>query len=179
MKRTIVSLLTLGALAVACGSPSDNDSAPPTNPDDATDDLFALQAGTYVIDRLWDLQDGCGREPLHPQDPITAVESELENDGQGKISIDRCLFDGRQLGGDVIENRGTLSVRHANRQDSFGEYVAQYDQECRFEVTVTANNTIEGLFTEYQRNRNDIMREATQVSAESCATSYKVVMTKR
>lgn len=177
MKRIALTLMTLGALT-ACGVSNDSEDAPPTNPDDGDEDNFALQPGEYGIDRLWELSDGCGREPLHPQDPITAVTFNLSNDGAGKISMDRCLYENRQLGGDVIQNRGTLSVRHGKRQDSFGDYVAQYDQECRFEVTVTANNTIEGLFTEYQRSRNDIMREAT-VDVESCATSYKVVMTKR
>jgi len=175
----MTTVCALALLTTACGRESDADSAPPRQHDeDGDDDFFAVESGTYYIERVWDLRDGCVREPMQAEDPITAVPFTLVNGGNGAISIDRCSYDNTQLNGDVLENRGTLSVRHSKRQDGSGDYVAEYEQECRMELEVTGPNTFEGLYTEYQRSRNDVMRALT-VDAESCETSYRVVMLKR
>ncbi len=179
MKTLIATACALSILTVACGRQSDDDAAPPRQHDeDGDDEFFALESGTYYVERVWDLRDGCGREPMHAQDPITAVPFTLVNGGNGSITLDRCSYDNKQLGGDVLENRGTLSVRHSKRQDGSGEYIAEYEQECRLELEVTGPNTFEGHYAEYQRNRNDVMRLAS-VDVPTCETSYRLIMTKR
>lgn len=179
MKTILTAACVLALLTTACGRQSDEDAAPPRQQgENGDDDFYALESGTYYIERVWDLRDGCVREPMQADDPITAIPFTLINSGNGQISIDRCSYDNKQLRGDVLDNRGTLSVRHSKRQDGSGDYIAEYEQECRMEIEMTAPNTFEGLYTEYQRSRNDVMRALT-VDTPSCETSYRIVMLKR
>ncbi len=181
-ESTILSWTAAGAFVAmlsACGSDgTGGQNAPPRRAEDASDETFALESGTYYIDRVWDLSDGCGREPLNPQDPITATSFTLTNGGDGKVTLDRCLYDGTSTTGDVLDNKGVLTARHPGRKDVYGDLTAIYDQECRMEVKLTANNQLEAAFSERQAGRNQAMREAS-VDTDTCTTSYKVTMSKR
>ncbi len=180
----LAGAIALGSFAASCGSDGDGGgSAPPRRdaPDDDDDDddgLFALESGTWFVDRVTDIQDGCNSQPLEGNDPITSTPFTLSNPGNGKIVIDRCSYNGSSIQGDVLDNKGVLVVRHAGRKEGTGEFQAQWDQDCRFEITVTGDNQIQGRFTETETNRNDVMRALT-VDVPQCSTSYNVEMSKR
>jgi hypothetical protein len=174
----ILALVTALGLA-ACGSGDGDQEAskgapPPVAPGD-DDEAFALTSGTYYVSSVHDLQDGCGKEPLNGTDPLTQVPFVLSNDGQGRVTIDFCSYDGRSVTGDVRGNVGTLAALHSNRKVGGGAHPAEFSQDCRIELTVTAADHFDARYVETQRNRNDIMRQATVDLAE-CTTSFDFSM---
>lgn len=174
-----VLLATLFLSLSACGVSDDEErSAPPPVVGGTSDTLFALEGGTYYASDLRDLQDGCGKKPMESDRPLTSVPFFLANDGASNISIDFCSYDGRMLQGAVRGNEGTLAVNHANRRVGSGTNVPEFTQDCRLDLTVTADNRFEGHYVETQRNRNEIMRLAT-VDVPECTTSFKFVMERK
>lgn len=167
-------------LAAGCGDGGGTSQGePPPIAKGSSDSAFALENGTYYFERLFDLQDGCGRDPLDSSDSITSVAFNLLNKGDGQITIDRCIYDGSSVTGQVRNNHGTLTVLHSLRRDGSGSVVAEYQQECRLTVNVTSDNQIEGRSVERQSNRNAVMKVASGVDADSCNTSYDFTFSKR
>lgn len=168
--------LSIVSLLAACGR-GDKAEGPPSKAG-LSKSNFSLENGVYYIDHVWNIQDGCGRDVLAPDDPITNVAFNLENGGDGRITIDRCVFDDRSTSGVIQDNEGTLSVLHTLRRDRLGEDVAEYQQECQLQVYVRDDNTLEANFTERQRNRNTTARRV-MADGDECSTSYKFTMSKR
>jgi hypothetical protein len=139
---------------------------------------FALTNGAYSVERVWNLADGCNRNPLNPKDPLTAGTFDVSN-ANGLVTIDRCLYDNKMAQGYIDNNKGTLKVYHANRQVKLGSAVAEFNQNCMLDVTVTADNTMTISFTEKQTGRNDVMRKASGINSYECNTSYNMILKKR
>lgn len=170
----LASLILLGA----CGGGED-EAHPPVKGEDAKAGLFALEPGDYFVERVWNLADGCQRNPLDPEDPITSVNYALTNDGKGNVSLERCVYEEKQAQGQIVSNQGTLAVSHSARRDSVGSAVAEYTQECTLNVRVVSNNTVEVQFLERQSGRNSTMKEVSGVDDDECSTSYTMTMRKR
>lgn len=175
MRKLTLALLSL--LAACGGSPEAG--TPPGLKAGEDDEFFALENGSYFIERVLEINDGCRRNPLDPSDPITAVAFDLKNDGKGTITLDRCIFNGKSTTGFITNNRGTMSILHSRRTDGGGSAVAEYQQECRMDVTVTGDNKLEARFSEQQRNRNDVLKRISGIPASECTTSYTFTMGKR
>jgi hypothetical protein len=172
-----LSVLTLASfLAFACGRDEEG-KAPPTK-EGASKETHSLENGTYYIEDVRELQDGCGRNPMDSSDPITGVAFQLTNTNKGQITIDRCIYEGKSVQGFVQDNSGVLTTLHSLRREGNGSAVAEYQQECRMEIITKADNQFEAKFIEYQRNRNQVMRKLT-VDAAECVTSYSFTMKKK
>jgi hypothetical protein len=89
-----------------------------------------------------------------------------------------CSYGGRSLAGAVRGNAGTLYVLNQNRQVGTGPTAAVFDQECMADITVKADDTMTGRYTENQRNRNDVMKQAT-VDLDECTTSFTFTLKRR
>lgn len=177
----LASFFGLGFGLTACGSGDSDDDvkgSPPPVVAGTNDDVHALESGTYYITSLRDVQDGCGKKPNASDDSITQVPFLLTNDGTGTVTIDFCSFNGRSVQGVVRGNSGNLSVIHANRKVGNGDHPAEFGQDCRIDLTATADNRFDGHYVEAQSNRNDLMRQATVDLAE-CTTSFDFVMEKK
>jgi len=177
--KNLILLAVLGLVGCGGDSEPNEGEAPPTVIGGGTGDVFALENGVYFFSNVTSLNDGCGRNPLDPKDPLTAVPFNLKNDGHGQVTIDRCIYQGASATGHVQDNNGSLQVLHNNRRDGNGAVVAEYLQECQLDVKVTADNTLKGSSSESQRNRNAAMKKASGVNASECTTSYQFVLTKR
>lgn len=177
--KSLISLVTAGitlATLAACGAgETTTGSAPPRRPEDAEDGKFSLASGTYIIDRMWDINDGCSREPARLQDSTNFT---ILNSGDGHVTIDRCEFNGKSTSGDILDNHGVLAVRHTNRSAG-ADAAARYDEECRMNITLTGNDEFEVEFSARESNRNEKMQEALNSYVASCTTSYKYTMIKR
>ena len=173
--RSVMVSGVLVALASACGSSdSEKQAAPPPVTPQEGSDIYALQAGSYYITELRDLNDGCGKKPLESSEPITQVPFILSNDGQGNITMDFCSFNGRSLTGQVRGNQGTLAVVHQNREQG----AAKFDQACRMELVATRDNRFDMKYSESQSNRNEALRNAT-INVNECTTSFSATMQRR
>ena len=167
----------LGLVVVACGSPEDEKKAPPIVAN-GHGDVHALEAGDYYVTEVRAPEDGCGKQIFRPDRPLTAVRFILANDGHGGVALDFCNYEGRSLSGTVRGNTGSLSVVHQNRHVESEGATAIFDQECHMDLTVTADNTFTGRYSEQQRNRNAALRKATVDLAE-CTTSFAFTMQRR
>lgn len=179
MKSTLLALVAATALmTAACGRESDSSDAPPrTTGGDG--DNHALVAGTYRVLDVFDLNDGCGVDPLQPGNSLEDRSFSLTNDGNGRIGLSMCSYGGTALTGDVLKNEGNLSVRQASFQQNAGDLVAEADRECRFTFDVTADNQMEGTFTVAQSNRNKAMKDLTDRNVDSCSTTFKIKLQKQ
>ncbi len=186
MNRQLNIILAVGLLAASlggcghgdgdAGEAKKNDPAPVSSEDSS--DSFLLQGGTYYVEQVRNLQDGCGKKPLDDSDSITQVPFFLTNDGKGNVSIDFCSDQGKSVSGVVRGNKGTLYALHNGRHMGSDDYPAVMDQECRIDLKVKADNTMDGQYTETQRNRNAALREAT-VDVPECTTSFAFTMTSK
>jgi len=168
----------LGLLAVACGHPDDaKTGAPPPVVPGTSDTTHAIESGTYYVDSVRDLQDGCAKRPMDGASPLTQVPFTLTNDGNSNVTLDFCTDDGTSVHGPVRDNQGTLAVIHQGRSVGRGANPAVFDQECRIELKVSADNELQGRYAETQRNRNEAMRLAT-VDVPDCTTSFTFTMGK-
>lgn len=177
MLRTFaLGVVPLALTLAACGS-SDEEKrgAPPPTLSGTDDETFSLEPGTYYVTEIRELNDGCQKRPLDAQDSLTQVAFNLTNDGSGTIGLDFCHYDDKGVSGLIRGNSGVLSVIHHGRK--MGQF-AQFDQDCRIDLKMTADNTFNATYTEVQRNRNQAMRDAT-VNASSCTTSFDFTMQKR
>jgi hypothetical protein len=181
MRPALCLGLLAGSLAACGGSDSDSPEArgaPPPIVADQDDEQKSLEAGTYYVEGIRDVQDGCGKFDDTGSDQLTQEPFTLQNDGNGNVSIDFCTYESQSIRGTVRGDKGTLAVIHHNRRVGNGEAAAEFDQECRIDLNLTDDNEFEGRFVENQRNRNDNMRAATVDLAE-CQTGFSFTMKKR
>lgn len=164
----------------ACGFDEDSEDRglPPPVSTGSSDTLFAIESGTYYVSDVRDVQDGCGKEPMTGETPLTSVPFVVTNDGAGNVAVDFCAYEGRSLQGVVRGNRGTLAVIHSNRKVGSDDMVAEFTQDCRLDLTMQADNRFEAYYVELQTNRNELMRLSTKDVPE-CTTSFKMVMERR
>ena len=161
----------LSALINGCGFDDSKSSPPPVVGKGG--DVHSIEPGRYFMSDLRNLQDGCGKKPLAAEDPITAKEFFVKNDGNANVSLSVCAYNDDGMTGQVRDNNGTLAVSHANRRDRNREY----NQTCRMDIRLTKDNVFEGNYVESQTNRNEAQRKATADVAE-CTTSFVVTMHK-
>lgn len=180
--RTIFALSATASILTilaACGSDGNGGkAAPPRRAQDADDETFSLEAGSYYIDRIWDISDGCGRTPTSSTNPITSVAFMVTNSGDGHVTMDRCVYEGTSTAGDILDNKGVLHVSHRGRKEISGNLTSMYDQECKLDLMMTANNQFDAVFTDRKSARNQTEREVFG-GGDTCTTSYKVTMSKR
>jgi hypothetical protein len=179
--RPVVGFGLAACTLAGCGDDSDTPearSAPPPIVADAEDEQLSLEAGTYYVEGIRDVQDGCGKFDDAGGDALTQVPFNLTNDGDGVIGIDFCSYDGKSLSGTIRGGRGTLAVIHHSKRVGNDEVAAVFDQECRIDVEMKEDNVFEGRYVENQRNRNEAMRAAT-VDRSECSTGFSFTMKKR
>lgn len=177
--RAIASVITLATGLSACGDlTSEEKKSPQPQVAGESESLFSLENGIYFVKEIESLDDGCQKNPLDPTDSLTQVEFNLENKGDGQITLDFCLYNGRGTQGSVLGNQGILTASHSQRQIGSESNRGIFDQRCSIKVNVIADNTIRGQYSEYQSNRNKALRQTNGDNAE-CTTRFDFTMRKK
>jgi hypothetical protein len=159
--RSLVFAVLLALPVAGCGDDIFGLTDGGTN--DMTVVVYKLVSGDYTVTKLTDKMDGCMIDD--PNDPVLGAKFAVTNDGQGNVNLTGWGM------GQVLFNKGTLKL--------MGKYgpvnMCEYNYDVTVDVTVTADNTFTGKYTEKHTGRTS---QCFPMVGAACTSSWTMELKK-